>query len=57
MWTSLELHESFRRQWAAVWPKRRAAFIDRVDEAIRAAEQDWDRLGLDFIRTGADWPK
>jgi len=39
--------EILRREWAAVWPKRRAAFMGRVEEALNLAGLDLSHLNLD----------
>ena len=44
-----------KKEWALAWPKRRDGFIIRYGEALKAAGQDWEKLGIDFVRTGAPW--
>lgn len=45
-----------RKGWAVAWPKRRAGFINRYGDALKAAGQDWEKLGIDFIRMEGPWP-
>jgi len=52
-----DLPQGLEEEWRIAWPKRRLAWMTRVDEALNAAEQDWSRLGLDFLRDGTAWPK
>jgi hypothetical protein len=52
-----DLPQGLTEEWAIAWPKRRGAFMARVDEALNAAEQDWSRLGLEFLRDNLAWPK
>jgi hypothetical protein len=52
-----DVRQGLTEEWAIAWPKRRAAFMARVDEALNAAEQDWARSGLEFLRDNLTWPK
>jgi hypothetical protein len=42
---------------AQLYPKRRAAFLAGYEKRLKAAGRDWKGLGIDWVRTGAPWPK
>ena len=52
-----DLPQGLLEGWQVAWPKRRAAFLARVDEALNAAEQDRARVGLELLRDNPAGPK
>jgi hypothetical protein len=42
-------------EWAIAYPKRRAAFLTRYSEEMKAAGVTWSELGIEFIRNESPW--
>jgi hypothetical protein len=52
-----DMHEPIYREWAVAYPKRRAAFLARVETILRDAGHTWESLGIAFIRDAAAGPR